>query len=168
MDLNYLIENNYKELHLTACRITGNRSLACDLISETYLDILDRGKVYPLENLDFLKWAKNYLHLHYRSKYGKFKKQLRGKEQPVNILRDLPTPTPEPDINTKDLYQVAKFKSKLDALDKVLFKLIYEDGLTYTEILKLFKDAGREIKRHSLQRLARDLKENIKKIKHGK
>lgn len=58
MNLNTLVSNNYREIYQIAIRISGRKNvdMAGDLISQTYIELIDDNKHYTGEAKDFIKW----------------------------------------------------------------------------------------------------------------
>ena len=156
MDANYLFEKTYNELFISALRITGNITDAKDLISESFIDIVERKKKPPTNQEEFVKWMTTYLKFHYLSKYGRFKKQKTGTEKPIDTWKE----TVQEEDSEPRILSVRQFKTTLDALDKILFELIYEKELSYSEINKLYG-----IKKHILHGLTKQLKQKINDTK---
>jgi len=163
MDLKCLFENNYNVIFKVAARITKNKTQAQDLISETYIDILERGKQFPTVNPDFIKWITVYLKLHKLSKYGRYQKQLHGREVLLDYTKEIPQAEHTNQTSGQALHRVKLFKASLDPLDTVLFELIYERGLSSKKICAMYKG----IKVHSLQKLSEQLRKKINDIKRN-
>ena len=150
-----LIERNYKTLVRFGLAITRSEENARVLINETYIDILDRAKEPPMQtNEDFKRWMYNYMKLLSLAKYGSYQKAIHGKELLKETLPELPET--QSISNNEMLCKVQRFKLQLDALDTILFELIYEKQMSCSKIAKLYN-----INKRSVQLLSRQLRIKI-------
>lgn len=80
--LNKLLEDNYKEILTVATRITRkkDRHIATELINETFLQIAERNKVIPTDNIGFVMYFSKYMKLMFMGERSSFNRNINGKE----------------------------------------------------------------------------------------
>jgi len=162
MTLNNLIESNYSTLLRFGRSIIRDESGAKDLITETYLAILE--KKFPETQEDFKRWFYKCMKLTSMSKYGCFC-MIKSKEELLDSLDhviDIAEPEGE---KFERLKKIAELKKNLDPLDKILFTLEYEKNLSYREIAELYKVGGYKISTQSIYNLSKGLKAKINNLK---
>lgn len=128
MDLNKLVSDNYNQLNKVAYNMTGNKSNAADLVSETYLEMIEKKINYPIIKIEFIKFYSAFMRNLKNWTKERYRKQLNGKE----ILIELEYTDPKESEPCKECLfnELDLFKKGLPAYEKTLFELHYESRIS--------------------------------------
>lgn len=162
--MNHLVNKHYKYLLTVAKRITRRRDveLATDLISETYLSIIENEKQVPEDDTGFIMYFVRYMKLQFLGERSTFNKAMKlqadiehGEIQlgewdevfaePTNeatkeMLREL---SHLKDNQVSKLINVYEIKESLPGHLKTIFELHFENGLSSREIAEMMeKETG--------------------------
>ena len=172
--LSELVARNHKKLKEVATNITKNRSLADDLINETYILIEKRYKTLPDDDISFVKVYASLMKFQAipekgeRHRTSDYQRLISPKE--VNIT-DFSFYQEEDsgltDKVTKEilLADIVRFKQTLNSLELILFDLRYERGLKFTDIVRLYSDHEHEMSVNCLWQMYLPLKKKLKDFK---
>lgn len=160
MTFEKLVNENHKELTLVAYRITGNKTKANDLISETYLNL--HNKQVPLIKNEFVKFfskSMGNLNRWSRSSFNKFN---NGKE----ILKEVEVATEEEVCKYCLFNEIELFKDTLPPHEKKLFELYYEMQISTRKIAsELTTEFKIKVSSSSIDRLLLPVKIKVKEKK---
>lgn len=162
--LNHLVNKHYKYLLTVAKRITRRKDveLAADLISETYLSIIENEKQVPEDDTGFIMYFVRYMKLQFLGERSTFNKAMKlqadiehGEIQLGEWDEVFAEPTNEAtkellkelshlkETQVSKLINVYEIKESLPGHLKTIFELHFENGLSSREIAEMMeKETG--------------------------
>lgn len=188
-----LFTNNHEYLNTVATRITRckDRSLAPELISCTYLYLVEKNKEVPNKNEDFVKFFSTYMKNFFEWPNSDFNKSINTREYLTidehefqipdeSALIDIELMAEETNEFTKKIIEISsnigkdktlkyietvEFKRTLSEPDKILFELYFEKELSTRKIATLYSDEVHKMNYQSVNQMVNKIKTKINKYK---
>lgn len=160
--LSILTQRNYQKIREIATNLT-DKHRADDLIHETYLTIERRWTSIPSEDVEFIKCFSSLMVQQKRGIRESFNK-IQSRERLINDFSFFQSE--ENEVSKEQIVnEITRFKHSLNALELIMFELHYEEGLKFTDIVRLYSQDGHEMSFQCLWKLYLPLKRKIKEFK---
>ena len=154
--LDVLVSQHYFYLTQIAKRISGDKELAVDLVSDTYINLHDKQTKLPEDDREFISYFS-------RCMFNLNIDRLRKKASELNISFSEIPDTPKWYL----LVEIENFKNTLSDLDQILFELCYEfHQLSSRDIAQMLSEKmGYRVSHKLINNLISPLRDKIKEKK---